>query len=308
MKFAIKFLSLFFTILILTNSANAESPREQLKQMVEQLQKTPNDNALREKIIKLAQELKPAPVVPDEAIKYEGRAQFAFNNAESPADVIAAVKEYEKAIAIAPWVPGYYADLCTIHEKEKSYAEAKKNCEFFLASSPSTQDANDVRKRIAGMEYAIEKANSPEVQAAREAKVEQEKIAELNKSLNGVGFIRRGTFDYGTAEWEIEINSNGEITYTYNVISYNSDVWRQRLANSGYSGGKFLLGTGRVESRHIVFSDQRISRVLKIENKVSNNFAAAGEIMECEVSADGTSCECFGKLGGGTEGWTFRRR
>ena len=48
-------------------SAHAQSPREQLTQMVEQLQKTPSDNALREKIIKLAREVKPAPAVPEEA-------------------------------------------------------------------------------------------------------------------------------------------------------------------------------------------------------------------------------------------------
>ena len=47
--------------------ALAESQREQLSQMVEQLQKTPGDNALREKIIRLAQELKPAPALPEEA-------------------------------------------------------------------------------------------------------------------------------------------------------------------------------------------------------------------------------------------------
>jgi hypothetical protein len=46
-------------------SAHAQSPREQLQQMVEQLQKTPGDHALREKIIKLAPTLKPPPALPD---------------------------------------------------------------------------------------------------------------------------------------------------------------------------------------------------------------------------------------------------
>lgn len=59
MKSTINFLVLMFGLLLLANVANAESPREQLKQMVEQLQKTPSDNVLREKIIKLAPTLKP---------------------------------------------------------------------------------------------------------------------------------------------------------------------------------------------------------------------------------------------------------
>ncbi|OGP37232.1 MAG: hypothetical protein A2X93_00030 [Deltaproteobacteria bacterium GWC2_56_8] len=159
MKLAMKLLVLFFGVLMLGNVAYAESPREQLRQMVEQLQKTPSDDALREKIIRLAQELKPAPAVPEEAERFEGRAQFAFSNAKVQADYLDAAKEYEKAIAAAPWVAGYYSDLCTIYQKAEKYAEAKKNCEFFLASSPSVQDASDARKRIAGLEFAMEKAN-----------------------------------------------------------------------------------------------------------------------------------------------------
>jgi len=164
----------FIIIFIITvaGAVFAESPHEQLKQMVAQLQKSPNDNALRVKIIKSAQELKPAPAVPEEAERFEGRAQFAFKNAKSPADYLDAAKEYEKAVAAAPWVPGYYYDLCTIYEKAEKYAEAKKSCEFFLASSPSAQDASDVRKRIAGLEFAIEKANSPEARMAKEKRDE----------------------------------------------------------------------------------------------------------------------------------------
>jgi len=70
MKLTMKLLVLLFGVLMLANSANAESPREQLKQMVEQLQQSPSDNALREKIIKLAQELRPAPAVPEEARRH----------------------------------------------------------------------------------------------------------------------------------------------------------------------------------------------------------------------------------------------
>lgn len=54
MKFTINFLILIFGLLLLTSTAYAQSPRDQLQQMVEQLQQSPNDNGLREKIIKLA--------------------------------------------------------------------------------------------------------------------------------------------------------------------------------------------------------------------------------------------------------------
>ncbi len=147
-------------------NVQAQSVREQLSQMVEQLQKTPTDNALREKLIKLAQGVKPAPAIPDKAIEYEGRAQFAFKSAKSETDFISAAREYENAITAAPWVPGYYSDLCTIYEKAGRFEVAKRNCEFYLVGLTDPAQMTDVKRRIAGLNFGIEKANSPQ---AREA-------------------------------------------------------------------------------------------------------------------------------------------
>jgi tetratricopeptide (TPR) repeat protein len=165
-------LLLFGSLLLMTTAANAESPREQLKQMVEQLQKNPVDNALREKIIRLAQEIKPAPAVPEEAIRYEGRAQYVFSNAKNEQDYIDAAKEYERAVGAAPWVVGYYSDLCTIYEKAGKLAEAKRNCEFSLAGTSDPSLAVDVKRHIVGLEIGIER-NRPESIEAR--KIEESK-------------------------------------------------------------------------------------------------------------------------------------
>ena len=157
MKPTSQIIILILTILTSMASAHAQAPREQLKQMVEQLQKTPTDNALREKIIKLAQEVKPAPVIPDKAIEYEGRAQFAFKSAKSEADFLAAAREYEKAIAVAPWIPGYYADLCTIYEKAGIYLEAQRNCQRALVGEQVAAERVALQRRIAGLGFMAEK-------------------------------------------------------------------------------------------------------------------------------------------------------
>ncbi len=161
---------IIFVLAIVTSmaSAQAQSPREQLSQMVEQLQKTPTDNTLREKIIKLAQGVKPAPAIPDKAIEYEGRAQFAFKSAKSEADFLAAAREYENAIAAAPWVPGYYADLCTIYEKAGRFEDAKRNCEFYLVGLTDPAQMTDVKRRIAGLTFGIEKAGAEKALAAKQ--------------------------------------------------------------------------------------------------------------------------------------------
>lgn len=169
MKFTIYLLVLVSVSLQFANVANAASPREQLRQMVEQLQQTPNDDALREKIIRLAPKLKPAPALPDTAIAFEGRAQFAFKNAKSPDDFLAAAQEYEKAVAAAPWVPGYYADLCTIYEKADRFEDAKRHCGYYLTGLRDPAQMTDVKRRIAGLEFGIEKAAAEKRRAEEEA-------------------------------------------------------------------------------------------------------------------------------------------
>lgn len=147
-------------------STYAQTPREQLQQMVEQLQKAPNDNGLRERILKLAPTLQPLPALPDAAVTFEGRAQFAFRTAKSEGDFLVAAQEYEKAVAAAPWVPGYYADLCTIYEKAGKFADAKRHCVFYLSTLSDTGQMVEFKRRIAGLEFGIEKANAPQTAEA----------------------------------------------------------------------------------------------------------------------------------------------
>ena len=137
--------------------AQPQSPREQLSQMVEQLQKTPTNNALRETLIKVAQTVKPAPAIPQEAEKFDGRAQYALRTAKSEAEFLDAAREYLKAVEAAPWVAGYYYNLCVILEKANRPAEAVRACQLYLAAAPQAADAGNVRKLVAGLEYAIER-------------------------------------------------------------------------------------------------------------------------------------------------------
>ena len=152
------------------------SPQQTLNQYIADLQKNPNDYALREKIIKHVQTMKPAPAVPKEAEKFEGRAEFAIKNAKIEADFLDAAKEYEKALLIAPWVPAYYFNQGIAFEKAGKPKEAKQSFEFYLLAAPNAQDAREVRKRIAGLEYAMEKVakkSSPQAVAEKKQKTDR---------------------------------------------------------------------------------------------------------------------------------------
>ena len=145
----------------------AESPREEFKQMVEQLQKSPGDNALREKVIKLAQELKPAPAVPEDAKRRIGRGQAAFELAKSPADFDNAVSEFQAAVSAAPWHADAYYNLGVAQEKAGKPAEAMSNFKLYLLAAPSAKDYSEVEQRIYKLEYAAEQKNKDDVRQAQ---------------------------------------------------------------------------------------------------------------------------------------------
>lgn len=207
MKSTHKLIIFIFTLLVLTTSAYAQSPREQLKQMAQQLQKTPTDNAMREKIIKLARTMKPSPALPDTAVAFEGRAQFAFRNAKSEGDYLAAAQEYEKAVAVAPWVPGYYADLCTIYEKAGKFEDAKRHCGLYLIGLTDPAQMTDIKRRIAGLEFGIEKVAAEKRRVAEEANSPQAIEAALLSKAEGARFVARNTPENlglkpGTMAWD----------------------------------------------------------------------------------------------------------
>lgn len=164
MKTTGKLIIFIFTLLVLTASAYAQSPREELKQMVEQLKKSPNDNTLREKIIVLATSIKPAPVMPDEALRHEGRGNVAFKNAKEVADYIASAREFEAASLAAPWVPGYYSDMCTAFEKGGALSEAANSCLLYSMALTDEKDVRGAKLRTAGIEYEAEKYSGAALQ------------------------------------------------------------------------------------------------------------------------------------------------
>jgi hypothetical protein len=156
---------LLFVLVFSTWSGVGQTTPDQLSALVAQLQKTPTDNTLREKIIKLASSLNPAPTVPDEALKYEGRAQAAFKTANNAAEFLTAANEYRKAVAIAPWIGGYYSDLCTIYEKAGVYFAAKQNCQWAALGDTSAAGVADAKKRMAGLDFLLEKFSKDKLSA-----------------------------------------------------------------------------------------------------------------------------------------------
>jgi hypothetical protein len=243
------FIFLLAIIVGLPCPAQAQSPQQTLNQFVADLQKNPSDYALREKIIRHVQAMKPAPAVPFEAEKFEGRAEFAIKNAKTEADFLDAAKEYEKALLVAPWVPAYYFNQGIAFEKAGKLKEAKRSFEFYLLAAPRAQDAREVRKRIAGLEYAMEKAakeSSPRATAEKKQMTDEELI----KKINGARYTRSYRDEtYGTGgEGTIDVRGNVAIygliiTWTRDgkpIEGFPFGVWRQ-TGRDGFVRGRQII-------------------------------------------------------------------
>src|SRR5512145_924056 len=94
--------------LSLPGSAHAQStPSQQtLSQYISTLQSNPNDQMLREKIIRHVQAMKRAPAIPEDAERYMARGMAAVRTAKDANDFKDAVTEFEKATLTAPWLAG----------------------------------------------------------------------------------------------------------------------------------------------------------------------------------------------------------
>ncbi|OIQ98096.1 hypothetical protein GALL_198600 [mine drainage metagenome] len=179
MKSVTKFLALMSGALLLANGAYALSPREQLKQMVEQLQKAPQNSALRENIIKLSMKLKPVPAIPEEARRAFVRGNAAFGDAKNPDDYARAVERYQEALLIAPWWGDPYFNLAKAQEMRQEYSSAIEALKLFVLTGPVADDA----RKAQDYSYVLE---DKEDRVAKDKATEEQKKRDY---ANKIGFL-----------------------------------------------------------------------------------------------------------------------
>lgn len=178
----------------------AETPQEVLKQYVEELQKNPDDNVLREKIIKHVQTIKPAPAIPEEAERAFVKGVTFMEEAKGSAGFDLAISSFRQALMIAPWWPEAYYNLSIAHQSAEKHDEAVLSLKLYLLTLPSEPDAAKARRLI----YAIE--------AKKELK--QKEIAEAReKRKSEIDF--GGIWDQDQTCWRYKFAVNGnEIVIT----------------------------------------------------------------------------------------------
>jgi ankyrin repeat protein len=93
--------------------------------------------------------------VSDEAKKHVDRGLAAMEIAKSPEDFEPAIKEFERAIKLAPDWPEAYRQLALAQEKADKYGDAAASLKQYLRLAPSASDAETVNNLIEKLKNRI---------------------------------------------------------------------------------------------------------------------------------------------------------
>ncbi len=222
-------------------STPAEKPKAPLrtkgtlKQYLADLKEYPEDQELREKVIKLA--LKEKPAIPEEAREYFVMANSAVKKAKADGDYDRAIGNYQKALLLAPWWPEANYNLARTLELRHLYAKAMASLKFYLLSSPHAKDSRKVQDRI----YELKDIDSRLHTFAGKWIVAKTRSSSNDPNFasdSTMGIWHGSTFDCSRADQVIEYSIDAEenLIQTYagktdsvgkvveNKVSYKKDV------------------------------------------------------------------------------------
>ena len=183
---------LILSFVIGSTPAQSQASQDLLRQYVADLQKSPDDYALREKIIKHVQTMKPPPAIPEEARKYMDRGIAAVEGAKGEEDFRAASVEFTKAANLAPWLGDAYRKLAVAQDKSGQYDAALKNLRLYLLTAPPPTDEAWAKSFINKVEYRAEKAARESSPAAIAAK-KQKEYEDWLKKIDGRRYTHAGS-------------------------------------------------------------------------------------------------------------------
>jgi len=170
MKLSVNVLVILLLGTIGVNGVYAQSPREQLQQMVEQLQKSPGDTALREKIIRLATSIKPAPAIPEEANRAFVKGGVFQTEAKDASGYELAISAYREALRTAAWWGDAYFNLAAALESAGKFDEAIASIKLYMVSMQAgSAEARQAQNRVYAIEAKSEMASRQATAAAQQA-------------------------------------------------------------------------------------------------------------------------------------------
>lgn len=197
------FILIFLMASCIAFAQDSSGTREQFSQLLADLQKNPEDEALRVRIIQLALTLNPKPVTPDAAERSMVRGIAAIKEASNERAFRAAALEFKNATLVAPWLANAYYNLAIAQSKAGYYGDAALSLRLYLLAAPEATDAREARAMMYQMEYKQEKEDATRKVATWQKQLQEMRHAGL-VATNPINiefvFVAAGTFMMGSKD------------------------------------------------------------------------------------------------------------
>jgi len=222
-KLKLSFMCLFLLVTCITlalANAQAQTPQATLNQCVADLQKNPNDYALREKIIRHVQAMKQKPAIPEEARRHFIEGNTLLKAAKDQRSYGLARDAYRQCLLVAPWWGDAYNNYAVALELSGQFDDAVNALKLYIATNPGegeTRKAQDkiyeigAKKKLA----AQEKESSPPKAASAPP---QNAFEDLLRKIDG----RRYTCPIEACSMVIDVR--GKVFIMGNLCPQNHDV------------------------------------------------------------------------------------
>jgi hypothetical protein len=170
--------------------STAAQSHSELQSLVRQLQANPGDAALKERIIQMARQLSPEPVIPEEARRAFVQGATLAKAATDAAGQRLAVDSFREALKIAPWWGDAWYNLAVAQELAGDLNDARNSLKLYLLTEPGEKEVRDAQDRIYSLEAkeklaAVQAAATSAAQVAAKAAAQEKTLS----SLNGAKFV-----------------------------------------------------------------------------------------------------------------------
>ena len=142
------FIFLLAIIVGLPCPAQAQTPQAALNQYIADLQKNPNDYALREKIIRHVQTMKPKPAVPEEARRHFIEGNTLLKAAKDQRSYGLARDAYRQCLLVAPWWADAYNNYAVALELSGQFDDAVNALKLYIVTNPGEGETRKAQDKI----------------------------------------------------------------------------------------------------------------------------------------------------------------
>jgi tetratricopeptide (TPR) repeat protein len=186
-KQSVAFFGLLFWLI--APVAYSQDPPPSLVQMVTELQSHPDDIALREKIIKLAQEMKPSPVIPEEAREHYVMAETFVEKAKDNSSYERAIEQYKAALLAAPWWADAYRKQAIVQKTAAHYDDAIASLNLYILTQPAdTRDAKDEIYKLKALKQSAGEDALKQQREAQQRDAPKALLRQLKAQYNGASY------------------------------------------------------------------------------------------------------------------------